>query len=234
MLESFYPPFPGFRREGLELLRQLKLHNERSWFQERKELFETELFWPARCLVAELDRLFARGHLPLRGDPKRALFRIYRDIRFSRDKSPYKTHVGIILSRSGHRMDPGVVYIHIEPEASFLGAGFWRPERRLLLAFRQAMVDDPETFLHMQHLLKEAELELTAREMLKRLPRGFHVEPNTPIAPYLRFQSFVTQRPLHTETLLSRDLLQHILQFSRDVLPLLTWGWEALNTFPSQ
>lgn len=233
MLDTFYPPFPGFRPEGLDLLRQLKQHNERPWFQEHREHFETELFWPARCLVAELDQLFAREQLPLRSNPERALFRIYRDVRFSSDKRPYKTHVGMILSRSGQRMDPGVVYIHVEPDTPFLGAGFWRSERTVLTAFRQAMLQDPEAFLEMKTSLEEAGLELTARQTLKRFPRGFQVTPHDPRAPYLRFQSFLTRYPLSPETLYTRELLHEVFEFTRKTLPLLLWGWEALDSFSS-
>ena len=84
------PDFPGIRAAGIAFLRDLARNNERAWFRERRDLYEREVRFPLECLVAELSDP-AHG-LPLRGDPKRAVFRVHRDIRFSRDKSPYKTH----------------------------------------------------------------------------------------------------------------------------------------------
>ena len=89
-------------------------------------MYEREVRFPLECLVAELsDPAHA---LPLRGDPKRAVFRVYRDVRFSKDKSPYKTHAAAYLARGGVRGDPGDLYIHIEPKKCFLGAGFFMPD----------------------------------------------------------------------------------------------------------
>jgi len=134
-----YPPFPGFQPEGLAFLRQLKANNHREWFKAHKELYEEELLWPMRCLLAELNTQLRLLSSPLTADPQRGIFRIYRDIRFSKDKSPYKTHIGAILSRSGDRKDQGVIYIHIEPSHCFLGAGFWKPDAATLRALRKGI-----------------------------------------------------------------------------------------------
>ncbi len=85
--------FPGFSPDAVDFLAELRENNERSWFQPRKAEFDRLLREPMEALVTDLaERLAARG-IPLRADPKRSIFRIYRDTRFSKDKSPYKTHV---------------------------------------------------------------------------------------------------------------------------------------------
>src|SRR5690606_4538295 len=138
------PDFEGFGPAAFKFLRGLKRNNERAWFQARKDIYERELRFPMECLVASFG---PHDRLPVRGDPKRAVFRIHRDVRFSNDKRPYKTHIGAVLSRSGGRGDPGVVYIHIEPGGCFVGAGFYRPDPAFLTAWRQEMVREPEAFL---------------------------------------------------------------------------------------
>ena len=95
------PPFPGFREEAFAFLRDLRQHNERDWFKPRKATYDDELLWPARCLIGELAEALPRAGVPLTGTPKKAPFRIYRDTRFSKNKDPYKTHLGLVLSRDG-------------------------------------------------------------------------------------------------------------------------------------
>src|SRR5690606_41334595 len=81
-----FPPFPGFRPEAFDFLRALAAHNDREWFKPRKEVYEDEVLWPFRCLVADVTREARAQGIPLAGDPQRAIFRIYRDTRFSKDK----------------------------------------------------------------------------------------------------------------------------------------------------
>ncbi len=88
------PAFDGFEPEAIQFLLDLSTHNDRAWFQPRKADFERLLKEPMEALVAALDDRFAARDIPLRADPKRSIFRIYRDTRFSKDKSPYKTNVG--------------------------------------------------------------------------------------------------------------------------------------------
>lgn len=228
-----FPPFPGFRDEGLQFLRDLKRNNKRDWFKPRKETFKDEVEWPLRCLVMDAGRRALAEDLPLSGDPKKALFRIYRDTRFSKNKRPYKTHASAVLSRNGTRKDSGVVYIHIEPGASFLGAGYWKPENTLLKAWRSEMIDRPALFLDILSHLEERGLELADGPTLKRMPRGFHTYADSELAPYLKRKSFTVTRPVTDEQLSTPAFTDDVLAFSHDVLPLLAYGWDLLRVTPS-
>src|SRR6188508_3801769 len=114
--------FPGFSPDAVDFLVELAQNNDRSWFQPRKAEYERLLREPMEALVADLaERLAARG-IPLRADPKRSIFRIYRDTRFSKDKSPYKTHVAAnfpwVDPERGEDHDGGHAgggYFHLEP-----------------------------------------------------------------------------------------------------------------------
>ena len=222
-----FPPFPGFRPEAFDFLRQLAQNNERDWFKPRKETYDDEVLWPMRCLVADASRQAAALGLPLTGDPKRSLFRIYRDIRFSKNKNPYKTHAGAVLSRSGERRDNGVVYIHVEPGKAFIAGGFWRPETSLLRAWRARMAEAPALFLEMTRRLDTAGLALDyGQDTLKRMPRGFENLADTEVAHYLRWKSFIVSRTVSDEALQSPDFTQALVQMMHDALPLLEYGWQ--------
>lgn len=224
-----YPPFPGFSDAGLAFLRDLATHNERTWFTARKVLFEDEVLDPARCLVADVARQARWADLPITGDPARSLFRIYRDTRFSKDKRPYKTHVGIVFSRSGDRRDEGVVYVHVEPGAAFVGAGFWRPDPALLRRWRARMAADPPGWLETVEEVAEAGLHVVPAEPLRRMPRGFEAEAEGPVAAWLRARSFLVRHPVGDDLLRSPALTATVLDVARGALPLLRYGWALLD-----
>ncbi len=133
--------FQGFRPAAFQFLVELALNNERSWFQPRKADYERLLKEPLEALCVALDAEFRARKVPLASDPARSPFRIYRDVRFSRDKSPYKTAVSASFPWTG---DGGGVggYIHIEPGHAYLGGGMWHPAPERLAAWRHAVVDD--------------------------------------------------------------------------------------------
>lgn len=231
------PPFPGFRDEAFAFLRALRQHNRRDWFKPRKQTFEDEVWWPMQCLVVDAARRAAEQGLPFAGDPGQALFRIYRDTRFSKNKQPYKTHVGAVLSRSGSRKDRGVLYVHVEPGASFLAAGFYRPEPPFLRAWRERMVHAPAPFLAMRQALAERNLELEAGEdTLKTLPRGFSGFADAEVAAFLRWKSFLVQRPVSEAALQTPAFAETVVAMMQDALPLLRYGWdlEAALRVPEQ
>src|SRR5215469_12457433 len=90
--------FAGFSKAGMRFLADLAKHNDRSWFQPRKSIYEAELLEPLQALVADASEALRKAKIPIGATPTRSIFRIYRDIRFSRDKSPYKTNLGAYLS----------------------------------------------------------------------------------------------------------------------------------------
>ena len=145
--------FTGFPAEGLRFLRELADNNEPAWFKPRRDDYEAQVRGPMLSLVADLLTLAAARNLPLTGEPAKAIFRIYRDVRFAKDKRPYKTHCGASLSRTGAKLAPGLFYIHIEPGGCFAAAGFWHPEPPLLGRLRQRILAEPGRFLKVVHAL---------------------------------------------------------------------------------
>ncbi|WP_165188207.1 DUF2461 domain-containing protein [Caulobacter soli] len=108
--------FPGFAAADLAFLTGLAAHNDREWFTAHRAVYDERLKPTLSALIDALNGAFAARDLPLAGDPKKSVFRIHRDVRFSKDKRPYKTHVSATLTRDGQKLSPGLVYVHIEPE----------------------------------------------------------------------------------------------------------------------
>lgn len=217
----------------MAFLRGIAAHQDRDWYEANKAVYEAQVRGPQMALVADLGPVLADRGLPLQGDPRRALFRLHRDIRFSKDKRPYKTHAGAALTRDGAKMSPGVLYIHVDPEGSFVAAGFYQPEPTALAAIRSALAAKPAAFPALQKRLAAAGLPLEPDgEALKRLPRGYEGVSDPVLGEALRRRSFIVRRPLAAEALADPGLVDQIAAFAGEAAPLLAFGWAAIDTQP--
>ncbi len=221
--------FDGFGPKALRFFHDLARNNNRDWFQQNQETYEVEVLRPMAALVKSLAEEVSRRGLPLKGDPKRSMFRIHRDVRFSNDKSPYKTHSGAVLTPDGNKNTQGLLYVHVASEGSFTAAGFYHPDPEQLASLRRAIVAASDRFQEVERALKKARLTLGRDEALKRLPRGFEDVAPGPIAEVLKLKSFVVRRSLSEETLARPRLVKSIAEFAETALPLLTFGWEAMG-----
>jgi uncharacterized protein (TIGR02453 family) len=219
---------PHFPEAGLRFLSALAKHNDRAWFGERKETYRSAVEEPLAAIALDAAARLARKKLDLAPDPRRIVFRIHRDVRFSHDKSPYKTHAGAVLHPHGNRDAPGVLYIHIDPKEPFLAAGFYQPEKSAIAAMRGAIVDDPRAFARVLASIERRGLSLSREGALSRLPRGFAVaDPG--LEPYVKLTSFIIRQPLARADLVDPGFAARIAAFGMDAKPLLTWGWSALR-----
>src|SRR6185295_10966085 len=145
--------FTGFQPAAFTFLRGLARNNRREWFEAHRESYESDVREPMRALVDELDAVLGRIAPEFRGDPKKSVFRIYRDVRFSKDKSPYKTHIACWLFHhdAGHGVGQEAhggagFYVHVEPGACMVGGGIWMPPKFALDRIREQIVEDGATF----------------------------------------------------------------------------------------
>jgi uncharacterized protein (TIGR02453 family) len=220
--------FSGFRPAAFAFLDELRENNDPAWFKPRKSVYEAEVLTPFRELIAAVGAALPAVGVPLTGDPGRGIFRIYRDVRFSPDKRLYKTHAGAVLTRSGDKREPGLLYIHVAPRESMTAAGFWHPEPALLARLRRAIVADASGFLKLAHRLEAAGHPLASDARLSRPPRGFEEARGTPVADYVGWRSFTAHRALSDAEMQSPRLVERIVGFAQSVLPLLEWGWAAI------
>jgi uncharacterized protein (TIGR02453 family) len=216
------PPFQGFSRDAIQFLADLALHNERTWFQPRKGDYERLLKEPLEALCAALGERFEASGLPLRADPARSPFRIYRDVRFSADKSPYKTHVSASFPWAGEGGGVGA-YFHFQPGEMLAGGGMWHPEPAQLAAWRRVVDTDLEA---VRAALESPEFASTFGQVngdsLKRVPTGFAADH--PGAELLKLKDVTFGRNLSDDDVLSPglpDVLSSTFAASIPVLRLL-------------
>ena len=221
--------FAGSRPAAFTFFRGLRRNNDPVWFKPRKAVYEAEVLAPFRALVAAVGAALGDAGIPLAGDPLRSIFRIYRDVRFSPDKRLYKTHAGAVLTRSGGKRDPGLLYLHLEPGESMVGAGFWHPEPPLLTRLRRAILGDPDRFVEIADALMAAGCPVSSDSTLTRPPRGFEAAKGTPVADYVCWKSFTAHAALTDREMQSPAVVDHIVDFARLALPLLEWGWAAIE-----
>jgi uncharacterized protein (TIGR02453 family) len=217
--------FAGFPAAGIQFLRDLKLNNDRDWFRERKHIYQEQVEQPMAMLVTEAASRSRKRGLAIGTKDKNPVMRVYRDIRFSPDKRPFKSHVGASLQGTQKRSKYGEIYIHISPEESFLAAGFWMPERPFLQAWRESMIKAPDTFLRVVKSLAKSKLELSSENCLTRLPRGYDSYTESELAKFLKLTSYVTTRPLTPKEIRSPQLVDLLCEFTLATKPLLEYGW---------
>ena len=228
----------AFSPAALRFFRQLAAHNDKAWFEAHRADYEREVREPMRDLISEMDARFARFAPEIGGDPKRSMFRINRDIRFSKDKSPYKTNGGCWFHhraasrRVGAEADEGSAgfYFHLEPRKSFIGGGIWMPPRPQLNRLRDAMAEKPRPFVDVAKGLPKRFGGLDESMSLRRTPRGYSEDHEA--AHWLRFRSFVAGHPL-TDAQVTNATLPALLEREfAALLPLVRWLNGALGLPP--
>jgi uncharacterized protein (TIGR02453 family) len=228
-------PFTGFGPRALSFFDALAANQDRDWFLANKHEYESQVRAPLAALIDALSFAFAAHDIPITGDPKRALFRIHRDVRFSKDKSPYKTHAGAVMTRDGSKEAAGLLYIQIGgrgeigEQGSFTGAGFYGLEPKDLAVLRHAIADAPERWLEARSALNAESLDVSGRQVLARLPKGFEACAGSPVADVLKMRHLIVSRPIAADRLGDPALVDDIVAFAAASLPLLRFGWSALD-----
>jgi uncharacterized protein (TIGR02453 family) len=221
--------FSGFRREAVEFLADLAEHNDRAWFQPRKGDYERLLKEPLEGLCLALDEEFAKRRIPLTADPRRSPFRIYRDVRFSKDKSPYKTNVGASFAYAERAADGeltplgdrrGGGYFHLQPGEIFVGGGMWHPEPGPLAGWRTTVANDPDR-VHkaIDDPAFVARFGSVDGERAKRMPAGFPADH--PQAALLTLKDVTFGRRLADDEAFSPDLPAVLATDLATAVPLL-------------
>lgn len=220
--------FQGFGPQAQPFFKALGFHQSKEWFEANRAIYEGQIKGPLGDLVEDLAARFAQAGTPLKGDRKASLFRINRDVRFAKDKNPYKTNAGAVLTRSGGKNDPGLLYIHLAADGCFAAAGFYQPEPDQLARLRAAIVRAPKAWGAMTGKLGKAGLALSDEYALKRTPRGFEDVADPALVAALRNKSFICSRPIPDARLAAPALADDLQAFARDAAPLLEWGWSAV------
>jgi uncharacterized protein (TIGR02453 family) len=220
-----------FNRSFFQFLDELKANNTRDWFHANKDRFQHQVQEPLLRFIADfsdplrsISRHFVADPRPTGG----SMFRIYRDVRFSKDKSPYKTHAAAqfrhVAGRDVHA--PGF-YLHLEPSSVFVGAGLWHPERMVLDQIRTAIAEHPRKWTN-----AITQPEFTSRhqlggESLKRPPRGY--DPEHRLIEDIKRKDFICVENFSKTAACKADFIDQVANSFRAASPLMRFLTEAVG-----
>lgn len=220
-----------FDKALFQYLSDLSDNNNREWFQNNKSRYETCVVQPSLQFISAMEKTLARNFPCFPPVCKRvggSLIRIYRDTRFSNDKTPYKTNVGIHFKHQfGRDVHAPGLYLHLEPTECFIGVGMWMPDADSLRQIRQAIVEDSQ---HWMRVKKDR--KFTARfafdgNRLRSAPRGF--EKDHPLIEDIKCRSFAAISRVSKGQLCSSSCLELIGATFKDGKPLMRFLCEALQ-----
>ena len=215
------PPFEGFPADAFAFFAELAAHQSKDWFEANRARYEQGVRGPFQSLVADLSAAMAEAGLPFQGDPKSAIFRIHRDVRFSKDKRPYKTNAGAVL-RADKNAERGIFYIHLSADDGFAACGFYDPDKDVLARLRQGMVENPDRWRRVTEGLEQHGLAFDRSHSLTRPPRGYPTNLAPGIEEALKFKSLVVRRGLDPKAMQSPGLIAELIAFAKVASPVLT------------
>ena len=223
--------FAGFEEALTTFLVQLEKNNDRDWFQKNKPRYEQHVLEPCLRFITAIEKPLHAISPHFQAVAKRSggsLMRIYRDVRFSKNKKPYKTHVGIHFRHEMGRdiHSPGF-YFHIEPKEVFVGAGIWHPDNPTLTLIRQAIDEDPAGWKRARNAKAFREAFRFEGDSLKRPPRGFAAEH--PLIEDLKRKDFIGIRSMSTQLLEDTDIVKMVARAFRDAKPLVRFLCDAIR-----
>jgi uncharacterized protein (TIGR02453 family) len=214
-------PFPGFPAEALEFFRGLSRHNKREWFQPRKASFDEHVKEPMARLVEALNRGLEPLAPALVTPPEKAIYRIHRDTRFSKDKTPYKTHIAASFhNRASAGQSDGGLYVAISHKEVAVGGGVYLPDPAALRAIREHIAQNHAEFRRIlaSKTVKRLLGELQG-EQLSRVPKGFACDH--PAADLLRHKRYILYVELPPDLATTPQLYQEIMSRFRATMPFL-------------
>jgi uncharacterized protein (TIGR02453 family) len=230
MASRFTTPFTD---NTLRFLRALKRNNDREWFKARKDLYERDVRGPMAALIEQLAVDFRTFAPELVASPRLSMFRIYRDTRFSEDKSPLKTHVAAAFPRRGLPKGEGAgLYVEVTPGWVWMGGGCYAPDAPHLLRMREHI---SATFPAIERIVRASAFKRTVGtldgERLTRVPRGF--AKDDPAAEYLKFRHFIAGCEYPAELATSARFYPTLVGTFKAVMPLVRFLNEAFGKRPT-
>lgn len=193
-------------------LRELNKNNNKEWFEKNKKIYE-EVKLEYHLLASQILKSMEEKDVSLKGlDVKNCIFRINKDIRFSKDKTPYKTSLGIVLTPYGKKMSLAAYYVHLEDGKSFVGGGLYLPPNDMVKKVRQEILTFQKEFIAIIENKKFAsvygDLDKSPNIMLAKVPKDINV--NTKTGDYIRLKSYTSGKPYSNDMIKAKDFIANI------------------------
>ena len=222
---------PYFTPALFDFLRDLRENNDRDWFKANKARYESDARDPMLHFINDFAEPLRTITDEVRADPRPvggSLFRIYRDVRFSADKSPYKTHIGAqFRHRRGKDVHCPGFYLHLAPDEVFVAAGIWHPDSPTLKTLRAGLDADPEAWLAVRDDPALAQGFELAGDSLKRPPKGY--AKDHPLIDDLKRKDFMVMTQLSEEIACADDFLDRFVDICRTTSPFCAFIARSLD-----
>lgn len=207
-------------KSTFDFLRKLKKNNNRDWFHANKKLYD-DARYDFEVFVFELIQKLAEFDESVSGlEPKDCMFRIYKDVRFSNDKTPYKINMGAAINEGGRKMPNAGYYVHISPSENFIASGLYMPQPDKLQLVRNKIAARPREFKKIveQKDFKKYYCKLWDGDTLKTAPKGF--DKDHPMLQYLKLKSFIADHSVTEEKVLSKKYIDYCAKVLKVIKPL--------------
>jgi len=213
----------------LDFLSELSKNNHKEWFELNRNRYEQSQTNIKLFIKNWIEHFGRKEETIAHLEPQKCIFRIHRDVRFSADKTPYKTNLGAYLSKGGKNTNFAGYYLHIQPNACFFGAGNYMPTPEQLAKIRQEIDYNYSDFLKIitAKRFKETFGNLVEENKLKRAPKGY--EDDNKAIEYLKLKSFIVSRKITDNELTSADFIKTITEYSTTVKPFIDFLNHALE-----
>jgi uncharacterized protein (TIGR02453 family) len=215
-------------KSTIRFLRELAAHNDKPWFDAHRDDYQTAKADVEQFVQQLFDALTPLEPALAEQQGKDAVYRIFRDVRFSKDKTPYKNHFGAFFTRGGRKWEGAGYYVHIEPGAAFAGGGLWMPQGPLLKAVRQEI---DYSFDEFQGIVKDKTFSRYFKniegEELQKAPQGY--EPDNPAIGYLKKKSFTVGTKLDDDLLTSKTAIKELVKIYTAMHPFVRFMNRSLE-----
>lgn len=231
LIRSEVTMFNGFPTDGIKFFKELAKHNNRDWFAENKSRYEASVLGPALALVEDMQGPLKKVSPHFLAIPKRSggsLMRIYRDTRFSKDRTPYKTNLGIhFRHEAGKNVHAPGFYFHVDPKEIFVGAGIWHPDNKTLNQIRTLIDDDPKRWKRVVNAKSFKSVYELRGESLKRPPRGY--DSDHPLITDLKRKDHFGLTRLTEKDLLDRGLIEKLTKHFKTAVPYVRFLCDSIH-----
>ncbi|HMV43686.1 MAG TPA: DUF2461 domain-containing protein [Leptospiraceae bacterium] len=207
----------------LDFLKNLKKNNSKEWFEKNRSHFE-KAKQNFESFITQMIFEMAKINPDLVGvEPKKCIFRLNRDVRFSKNKEPYKNNFGAAISENGKSMETALFYFHLEPgNKSFIAAGRYMPDSKALRSIREKILEDSSAFKKIIESKKIKEIFTGLSDLkVKTVPRGY--SKDHPEIELLKYTSFIVEKPVSDEFILSKEFTKLWIESYKAILPLLRY-----------
>ncbi len=219
----------GFSAKSFQLLEGVRDNNNREWFHAHKADIKEHCQDPFAFLLVCITQELSDHSVRLSGG-KQTMFRMNRDVRFAKDKSPYNHHISGTLTRSGLKNEQGgLVYMRLDPSGGRMGAGYWGLTAKRMGPIRDSILADPDRFKAMVADLAEHGLEFSTEDRLTNMPRGYSEHTDHDLAWAIRMKHFIIHRPMKRNEWKGDGIVQMVVDFAKVTTPVLEFGLVSVD-----